>query len=196
MSAHESMEHAEHAEHASGENKKIALLIAVIALFLAFSETLGKGAQTEALGKNVEASNLWAFFQAKSIRRTVVQTTSDQARLSLGVMGDDAAKAALQKQIEEWGKTAARYRSEPETGEGSEELSKRAKHAEHERDLALAKYHHYEIASAAFQIGIVLASATIITGMMPLAWISVVLAVVGLGFTGIGLFAPHAVHLM
>src|ERR1700755_2218468 len=124
MSAHESMEHAEHAEHASGSNRKIALLIAVIALFLAFSETLGKGAQTEALGKNVEASNLWAFFQAKSIRRTGVQATSDQARLSLGVMGDDAAKAALQKQIEEWGKTAARYRSEPETGEGSEELAK------------------------------------------------------------------------
>ena len=196
MSAHESMEHAEHAEHASGENKKIALLIAVIALFLAFSETLGKGAQTEALGKNVEASNLWAFFQAKSIRRTVVQTTSDQARLSLGVIGDDAAKAALQKQIEEWGKTAARYRSEPETGEGSEQLSERAKHAEHERDLALAKYHHYEVASAAFQIGIVLASATIITGMMVLAWISGALAIVGIAFTAIGLFAPHAVHLM
>ena len=47
MGAHESMEHAEHAEHASGSNKKIALLIAVIALFLALSETLGKGAQTE-----------------------------------------------------------------------------------------------------------------------------------------------------
>ena len=196
MGAHESMEHAEHAEHASGSNKKIALLIAVIALFLAFSETLGKGAQTEALGKNVEASNLWAFFQAKSIRRTVVQTTSDQARLSLGVMGDDAAKAALQKQIDEWAKTAARYRSEPETGEGSEELSKRAKHAEHERDLALAKYHHYEVASAAFQIGIVLASATIITGMMALAWISGALGIVGIVFMAIGLFAPHSVHLM
>ena len=196
MGAHESMEHAEHAEHASGSNKKIALLIAVIALFLAFSETLGKGAQTEALGKNVEASNLWAFFQAKSIRRTVVQATSEQARLSLGMMGDDAAKAALQKQIEDWTKTAARYRSEPETGEGSEELAKRAKHAEHERDLALAKYHHYEVASAAFQIGIVLASATIITGMMVLAWISGVLAIVGLAFTAIGLLAPHSVHLM
>jgi hypothetical protein len=196
MGAHESMEHAEHAEHASGSNKKIALLIAVIALFLAFSETLGKGAQTEALGKNVEASNLWAFFQAKSIRRTVVQAVSDQARLSLGVMGDDAAKAALKKQIEDWTKTAARYRSEPETNEGSEELAKRAKHAEHERDLALAKYHHYEVASAAFQIGIVLASATIITGMMVLAWISGALAIVGIAFTAIDLLAPHSVHLM
>ena len=196
MSAHESMEHAEHAEHASSENKKIALLIAVIALFLALSETLGKGAQTEALSKNVEASNLWAFFQAKSIRRTVVQAVSDEARLSLALLGDDAAKAALQKQIEEWQKTAARYRSEPETGEGSEELSKRAKHAEEERDLAMARYHHYEIASAAFQIGIVLASATIITGMIALAWISGLLALTGIAFTVIGLFAPHAVHLM
>jgi hypothetical protein len=196
MGAHESMEHAEHAEHASGENKKIALLIAVIALFLAFSETLGKGAQTESISKNVEASNLWAFFQAKSIRRTVVQATSDQAKLSLGVMGDDSAKAALQKQIEDWQKTAARYRSEPETGEGSEQLAERAKHAEHERDLALAKYHHYELASAAFQIGIVLASASIITGMVVLAWISGLLAMVGIAFTGIGLWAPHAVHLM
>src|SRR3982750_67197 len=195
MGAHESMEHAEHAEHASGSNKNIALLIPVIALFLALSETLGKGAQTEALGKNVEASNLWAFFQAKSIRRTVVQTTSDQARLSLGVMGDDAAKAALQKQIEEWGKTAARYRSEPDTQEGSEELAKRAKHAEHERDLALAKYHHYEIASAAFQIGIVLASATIITGMIVLAWVSGILAVAGIAITALGLYAPHLLHL-
>jgi hypothetical protein len=190
------MEHAEHAEHASGSNKKIALLIAVIALFLALSETLGKGAQTESISKNVEASNLWAFFQAKSIRRTVVEATSDQARLSLGVMGDAAAKAALEKQIDGWKKTAARYRSEPETGEGSEELMKRAKHAEHLRDEAMAKYHHYEVASAAFQIGIVLASATIITGMIVLAWGSALLALIGIGFTVIGLFAPHAVHLM
>jgi len=201
MSAHESMEqaeqveHAEHAEHASGKNRKIALLIAVIALFLALSETLGKGAQTESISKNVEASNLWAFFQAKSIRRTVVQATADQARLSLGVMGDDAAKAALQKQIDEWLKTAARYRSEPETGEGSEQLSERAKHAEHERDLATAKYHHFELASAAFQIGIVLASATIITGIIALAWISGLLALAGIAFTAIGIFAPHALHL-
>ena len=196
MGAHESMEHAEHAEHASSSNKKIALLIAVIALFLALSETLGKGAQTEAISKNVEASNLWAFFQAKSIRRTVVEATSDQAKLSLGVMGDDAAKAALQKQIEAWGKTAARYRSEPETGEGSEQLAARAKHAEHARDLAMAKYHHYEVASAAFQIGIVLASATIITGMIVLAWGAGLLALIGVAFTAIGLLAPHAVHLM
>ena len=192
MSAHESMEHA---EHASGSNKKIALLIAVIALFLALSETLGKGAQTESISKNVEASNLWAFFQAKSIRRTVVESTAEHARLSLGTVGDDAAKAALQKQIDDWKKTAARYRSEPETGEGSEQLAARAKQAEHERDDATAKYHHYEIASAMFQIGIVLASAAIITGIIVLAWISGALAIAGIAITAFGLYAPHLLHL-
>jgi uncharacterized protein HemX len=196
MSAHESMEHAEHANHASGENKKIALLIAVIALCLALSETLGKGAQTESISKNVESSNLWAFFQAKSIRRTTVQTQADQAKLSLRLATDDATKAALQKQIDDWQKTAARYRSEPGTGEGQDQLAERAKHAEHERDLAMAKYHHFELASAAFQIAIVLASATIITGMIVLAWISGLLALAGIGVTAIGIFAPHALHLL
>jgi hypothetical protein len=195
MSAHESKEHAEHVEHVSGENRKIALLIAVIALFLALSETLGKGAQTESISKNVEASNLWAFFQAKSIRRTVVQTASDQSRLSLGLVGDANAKSALQKQIDDWQKTAGRYRSEPETGEGTEQLAERAKHAAEERDLATAKYHHFELASAAFQIGIVLASATIITGIFALAWISGLLTLAGIAFTALGAFMPHLLHL-
>jgi uncharacterized membrane protein YgdD (TMEM256/DUF423 family) len=195
MSAHESMEQADQAKEASSENRKIALLIAIIALCLALSETLGKGAQTESISKNVESSNLWAFFQAKSIRRTVVQTASEQTKLGLGAVTDATAKAAVQKQIDDWQKTAARYRSEPETGEGTEQLAERAKHAEEERDLAEAKYHHFELASAAFQIGIVLASGTIITGIMALAWISGLLTMVGITMTALGIFVPHLLHL-
>ncbi len=195
MSAHESMEQADHAKEAAGENRKIALLIAIIALCLALSETLGKGAQTETISKNVEASNLWAFFQAKTIRRTVVQTAAEQARFTLGAIGDDAARAAAQKQIDDWQKTAARYRSEPQTGEGTEQLAERAKHAEEDRDLATAKYHHFELGSAAFQIAIVLASATIITGILALAWISGLLTLAGIVVTALGVFDPHLLPL-
>ena len=195
MSAHESMEHAEHAEHASGSNKKIALLIAVLALFLAISETLGKGAQTKSISKNVKSANLWAFFQAKTIRRTVVLTASEQGKLTLAATTDDLLKATVQKQVDDWTKTAQRYRSEPETGEGTEQLAEKAKHAEHERDEATAKYHHFELASAAFQIGIVLASATIITGMIALAYVAGVLTLAGLLMTALGLWWPHLVHL-
>ena len=194
-SVHENLEHAEHAEHAAGSNKKIALLIAVLALFLAFSETLGKSAQTAGISDNVEASNLWAFFQAKTIRRTLVQTAAEEMKVAAASEANDAVKAAQAKQIDDWNKTAARYRSEPETREGSVELAERAKEAEHKRDIALARYHHYEVASAAFQIGIVLASATIITGMMVLSYLSIGLAVAGLGFMAIALIAPHAVHI-
>ena len=125
----------------------------------------------------------------------MVQTAAEQAKLGLGTAGDDAAKAAAQKQIDDWQKTAARYRSEPETGEGTEQLSHRAKEAEEERDLATAKYHHFELASAAFQIGIVLASATIITGMLPLAWVAGLLTLAGLGMTVLGAWWPHLLHL-
>lgn len=195
MGAHESMEHAEHAHHASSSNKQIALLIAVIALFLALSETLGKGAQTEALSQNIEASNLWAFFQAKTIRMTTVRTAAEGLQTQLEKEADAAFKAAAGKRIDSWQKTAQRYDDEPDTGEGRKQLVVRAKKAEEKRDTSLAKYHHFEIASAAFQIGIVLASATIITGMALLSWGAIALAVIGIGFTAIGIFAPHAVHL-
>src|SRR5580700_2696211 len=192
--AHEQMEQAEHVEHASHENRRIALLIAVLALFLSFSETLGKSAQTEAISANVESSNLWAFFQAKTIRMTLVKTAAEELKVGAAAAADPAAKAAIDKQIEAWQKTAARYDSEPETNEGRKELSARAKEAQERRDLELAKYHHYEISSAAFQIGIVLASAAVITGAVALVWLAGALGVAGLAILALGLFAPHLAH--
>ena len=191
----ESMEQADDAKEAARENRKIAMLIAVIALCLALSETLGKGAQTESISKNVEESDLWAFYQAKTIRRTVVQTAAEQSKLLLGAASDEAARAAAQKQIEDWQRTAARYGSEPETGEGSEQLSARATHAQEERDLATARYHHFELSSAAFQIAIVLASAAIITDILALAWISGLLALAGIAIVAFGVINPQILPL-
>jgi hypothetical protein len=192
---HEHLEHAEHVEHAAHSNKKIALVIAVLALFLAFSETLGKGAQTAALSENIQASDLWNFFQAKTIRRTVLLTTVEAKLAEAALTSETPAREPIAKQVAEWQKTAARYRSEPETREGTTELAERAKEAEHERDTQLARYHNYELASAAFQIGIVLCSAAVITGMVLLAWLAGGIAVIGVAFMGLGLFAPHALHL-
>ena len=106
-----------------------------------------------------------------------------------------AIPAAKEQRINSWKQTAARYESEPETQEGRKELAERAKFAEERRNTSMAKYHNFEIASAALEIGIVLASATIITGITVLAWIAGALGVVGLAFMGISLFAPHAVHV-
>lgn len=181
--------------HVDPANKKIALLISVLALILAFGETLGKSAQTAALGYNIEAANLWSFFQAKTIRMTTLRTAWETAEMEMKQTRSPERKAMLEQRIGEWKKMAARYDSEPETSEGRKELAQRAKMAEKKRDYSLAAYHHYEMASAALQIAIVLASAEIITGVVLLAWLSSGLGVVGLTFCLIGYFAPLAVHL-
>ena len=191
--ATEQMEHAEHAQHA--ENKRIALLIAVLALFLSFSETLGKSAQTEAIDANVRSADTWAFFQAKDIRKTTLLTAADQTKL-LSVNLNDDAKAAIYKQIEAWRATAARYESDPKTGTGRKELGEKAEKEEARHELAMARYHHYELGSAAFQIGIVLASATVITGMTVLAWLAGLLGIGGLFLTALGFYAPHVLTFL
>ena len=187
--------HGPEAGHGGPENKRIALLIAVLALVLAFSETLGNGAQTTALSQNIEASNLWAFFQAKTIRMTVLRTATEEVELDLQRALPPAVQQAVEQRIAAWRKSADRYESEPETGEGRKELAARAKAAEKKRDLSLAAYHHYEVASAAVQIAIVLASAAIITGIGALIWIAAALGLVGIAFCNIGFFAPTTVHL-
>ena len=176
-------------------NKRIALVIAILALFLAFSETLGKSAQTNAISYNVEASNLWAFFQAKTIRITTLRTAADMFKVNAESAGEAPIRASLNKQIDGWLRTAARYEDEADPPEGRQQLMARAKEAEKKRDTNMAKYHHFEIASAALQIGIVLASSAVITGIMVLTWLACGLGLVGLAFMGIGLLAPHAVHL-
>jgi len=196
MSAHENLEHAEHAEHASHSgNKKIALLISVLALFLAFSETLGKSAQTAAITHNVTSNDLWAFFQAKTIRMTVLRTAAEQMQIEAERATDADLKARLAKTVDNWKKTADRYDDEPSSNEGRKQLAERAKEAEEKRELAMSRYHHYELASALLQIGIVLASAQVITGMIVLGWLSGLVGLVGVVFTAIGFWAPHAVHL-
>jgi len=167
----------------------------VLALVLALAETLGKGAQTGAISYNIEASNLWSFFQAKTIRMTTLRTAAETAETQLPVVADLRVREALEQRISDWKKTAARYDSEPETQEGRKELSARAKISETKRDRALAAHHHFEVASGMTQIAIVLASAAIITGVSVLVWIAGALGVVGLAFCLIGLVAPTAVHL-
>src|SRR5262245_4414456 len=146
----------EHEEHGHGGgakplaenfNKKVALLISVIALFLAISETMGKSAQTSALNHQIEASNLWNFFQAKTIRRTLVETIAQEMEAHAIGASNETAKAKMTEKVAFWQAEAKRYRSEPEAGggkgEGSTELARRAKAEEKIRDDYLAKYHHY-----------------------------------------------------
>ncbi len=186
---------AEEAEHHRTANKKIALLIAILALCLAVSETLSKNAQTVTLVQNVEAANLWTFFQSKTGRMTTVTAQADAMEATLPTVTDNAVKQAMQAQIGKWRADAERYDREPH--DGRKDLSERAMQAEHRADRAEARHHSYELASAAFQIAIVLSSAAIVdAGMMALVAAAGVLGAVGVILTGLGLFAPYVLGLI
>jgi hypothetical protein len=184
---------------AENQNRKIALLIAVLALFLAISETLGKSAQTRGIELNIKASDTWNFFQAKTVRQTTLRTAAEAMAIQalaieVTTRPDDAYKAAMSKQVQTWNATVKRYDSDPKEKDGRAELRAQAEQYERDRDTALAGYHNYELGSAAYQIGIVLASAAVITSIMALAYGAAGVGVIGLIFTGFGLLAPNAVH--
>ena len=200
---HEVEHHIEHEEHGHGGgrgkpvgergNKKIALLISVMALLLALAEMFGKSAQTEGISFNIKASDSWNFFQAKTIRQTTLRTAAQALALEAAT-APDQARAALLKQADDWMNTVARYESDPVEKDGRKELRAQAEAYEHQRDTYLARYHHYEFASAAYQIAIVLASAAVITAIMALVYAAIGLGVIGLAFMALGFFNPHYLH--
>lgn len=162
------------------ENKEIALLIAVLALVLAIAELLGGSAQTRSVQANIEAANLWSFYQAKSIRAAGLEVTIGLAEADMHAMTDPHQKEAREALVSKWKQAIAHYESDPVKNNGKEQLAERAKEAEKERDLYEKKHARFELATGAFHIAIVLASATIITGMPILVYGAGILGFVGL----------------
>lgn len=180
--------------HVDHSNKRVALLVAILAAMLAVTEMGGKSAQTHGLTDHIDASNLWSFFQAKTIRQTTMRTAADAMEAPYKDP-PQAIPAGLKAQADFFRKTAQRYETEPETGEGRRELMARAKAKEAARDKALAAYHMFEYGSAALQLAIVLAGASALTGVVWLLFLSMGLGVVGVGFAGLAFLAPTLIPI-
>jgi hypothetical protein len=161
-------------------NKWVGVYIGVLAVLLAICNVGGANAAKDATRANIEASNTWAFFQAKNIRRTTYGLAADEMDLLLVTqpnMPPDARKAV--------GDKAKLYRSEAkrmaeEDVEGTVALSKKAKTLEQERDVALRRDPYFDWAEALIQIAIVLASVHLIIGNMVLLGMSGGLAGLGI----------------
>ena len=169
-------------------NKRIGILIAVMASVLAFTEAAGSNAAADAIRETVEASDTWAFFQAKTIRMTVLRTEAESLELSSGA-GPRAAE--IKKTIADWRATADRYDSDQQSGEGRKELSDKAKKIMTARDDDAAANATYDLASGALQLGILLASAAVVTDVLWLAYIGAGLGLLGSAFGLMAWFAPH-----
>ena len=147
---------------------KAGWLITVLAALLAINTYISSGNSSKVLNNTIKANDTWAFFQAKSVK----QTLAEMAR-------DDAIE---RKQFEKADKLTAkidRYESEPATNEGKKELMAKAKGLEAERDQIRKSGPWLTFAGSAFQIAIVLLTASILAVSMSLYFASI----------GVGLFA-------
>src|SRR3974390_688884 len=99
----ETMDEAtESAVEAKEKDRAVPLLIAILALLLALSEAGAKNAQHLSTEKNIEASDLFNFYQAKKIRSTVVETAAEMLEAQKTALADPKAQEAFEKQIGEF----------------------------------------------------------------------------------------------
>ena len=183
MESHEHLHHTAHGgEHEGGHGggatsgRKIAILIAVLAAILAIVESGGKAKQTEQLAKNIDASDTYAFYQAKKIRSTVLRNSAAVVEAVIPEGVSPERKAKLDIALAKWKEDADRLETDPKTGEGGKELIEKAKRIAGERDEAA------------------MASASVITGMPVLTIASLALGGIGTALGAAGWFAPDALH--
>ena len=180
MSAHESMEHAEHAEHASGSNKKIALLIAVIALL---SGAVGDAGQGRADRIHQQERRGLEPLGVLPGQEHPPHRGADRGRAGQAQPRRRRATMPPRRRCKSRSTTGRRpRRATAPSRKPAKAPSSLPSAPSMPSTSATSRWRNIitiELASAAFQIGIVLASATIITGMIALAWISGLLALAG-----------------
>ena len=185
------------AVEAKEKDRRAAIVIAILALFLALSEAGAKKADHISTEKNIESSDLFNFYQAKKIRSTIVETASRTLESQMPGVSDPKAHDALEKQIADFKTKAAEFEHDPKKPEDSlDAIQDRANEAGEARELANRQLEHYELGSGAVQIAIVLASAAIITGVGALMWFSVALGAVGVILMTLGFFAPTMISFI
>ena len=182
MEARDTTELLEQSEtEGNGLKTRAALVVSTLAMVLAFASLGGSNAAKDSTQENIAASNLYSFFQAKSIRQTEFRLAADQLEVTLALEPKMPAEARelVEKRIAEYRKNVARYESEPESREGKKELLERAREREAKRDRALAQDPWFDYAEALLQIAIVIVSVSIIASRSLLLVVGGLLGIVG-----------------
>jgi len=150
---------------------KAGMVINVFALLLAINAWYGGSLSSTVMNNTIKANDVWNFYQAKSIKQTDYQLASEQT--------NDPKKAKA------WAEKAASYEEGPE---GKKALFEKAKKLEADRDEAKKRSPWISYASTAYQLSIVVLSASILAVSMYLFWGSFVVAGIGLLLMSQGLF--------
>ncbi len=162
--------HEDRAESQAAEafRNRAALMIAIMAAMLAVGGLGGGNATDDMIENNIKASNTWAFYQAKNVRRTMYEIEAGKLRASLanGSVAP-AERASAEARLEDYEATVVRYDSEPDPkdpskGEGKKELSAQAARYEAAFDKAAQRDNNFDFAEVLLQLALVLGSVAIL----------------------------------
>jgi hypothetical protein len=141
----------------------VAIYIAVLAVFLSICTVGGGNSTKDATRTNIQASDTWAFYQAKNSRQTNYKLAADALQLRLAEPGlPDEVRQKIETAAAAYKAEIDRLETEPQRGEGKKELAAKARQFEKERDTALRQDPYFDYAQAFLQIAVVLASAAIV----------------------------------
>ena len=157
---------------------KAGLVIVIMALFMAITTYFANSYSGAVLKNMLKATDTYAFYQSKSIKQSIAEGQLEET-------SNPQRRAELEAKI-------ARYESDPVKQEGKKELLARAQAYEAARDEATRHSPWLTFASLAFQLAIVLLSASILSVNNTMYKISEVVAVIGtvLLTQGIWLWLP------
>jgi hypothetical protein len=174
-----------------GFTKRVALATAIIAVGLAITSVGGNNAAKEMMHEQIETSNTWAHYQAKSIREKLCEIEAARIELDLARLkleGDKPGVAELRAQFEAkrdaFIAEKTRYRKE------KDELDKEARRHDADTKLNQRKDGYFDVAEVLLQISIVMASIAMLATSMRAFGAALAIAVLGviLSINGFGLF--------
>lgn len=172
MAANEEV--AEHVHEAHEPyDKVVAGTMAIIAAILAAVSVLGQHFTTEKVVNQQLASDQWAYYQAKDIRRYVAQVTGDD------LLELKAPPAMLQKYTQD----AAKYKSQ------SDEIQAKARDYVNESNKAGAQADRFHFGEVFLEVAIVFSSLAILVKRRSLFLGGVILALIGLVISGTAYWA-------
>jgi len=174
--------HEIEAAHDKAFSRRVALTTAVYAVVLAIASLGANHAMKAMLLAQQEASNQWAYYQAKVIREHL--NRGNKVLLETQLAPPSSIAGAERSKFE----TLSRRFADEEQRMASDKkgIEQIAKKFEHTRDLAQTRDPYFHYAEILLQIAIVSASVGIVSGSRPVFWFSLVLAVVGAGLTANG----------
>ena len=155
----------------------VSLTISILAVLVAGAALLSHRAHTEELLRQSQATDQWAYYQAKNIRWHEVQSVADL----LGALApQDKEKAAAVRE---------KYLKEVERYEGDkDEISDKAKELEKERDLISRRADRYDGGEALLEVGLVICSITLLTKRRAFWLAGMIVGALGVGMAATGLF--------